>query len=130
MGLKVAAGVTSAEAKGVTPAQPQSYAEHLGAPTLAKPTAVVSVEKKTAGVEWSAPPTEAENPAGAFPTNGMKVTIEGSHTVNLGNYESARIGVSLTIPCSPENLEEAYSWGLDWCGKRIQKEVNSAKGIE
>jgi hypothetical protein len=127
MGLKVTG---ASPAPAVKPAQPQSYAEHLGAPTLAKPTAVVSVEKKTAGVEWSAPPTEAENPAGAFPTNGMKVTIEGSHTVNLGNYESARIGVSLTIPCSPENLEEAYAWGLDWCGKRIQKEVNSAKGIE
>ena len=90
---------------------------------------VTSVEKKLPKEEYKLQTSDVEDVApGLFHTNGMKVTIEGGTTVNLGNYESARIGVSITVPCSPDSLNEAYEFGLAWVGERIQKESKAAKG--
>jgi hypothetical protein len=72
---------------------------------------------------------ETVNPGVMIPEHLLhKLTLEGSHTVNLGNYESAKIGLMLTIPCTKDDLQEAFEWGLAWIGERIQKEVAQAKG--
>jgi hypothetical protein len=34
-----------------------------------------------------------------------KVTVSGHYTVNLGNYQSARIGVEIALPCYPNDEE-------------------------
>ena len=105
---------------------PATYADHLESHPA---QAVISVEKKSGGVKWAGKPTESEVVVpGLYSSNGMRVTVEGSHTVNMGNYESAKIGVSLTVPCSPDSLNEAYDFAMAWCGERIQSEVKSAKG--
>ena len=102
---------------------PSTYAKHLGSKPI---QAIVSTEVKKA---LSTPGETEVLVPGLFDTNGMLVTIEGSHTINLGDFNSARIGVSLTIPCSPQTLQDAYDWGLQWCSDRITKEVNKAKGL-
>lgn len=106
--------------------KPSTYDQHL----TSKPVqASVSVEKKSGAGGWPGAPAESEELIpGLFTSNGMMVTVDGGHTVNLGNYESAKIGVSLTVPCSPESLNEAYDWAITWVGQRIQAEVKSAKG--
>lgn len=118
MALKTPAGV-AAPAKN-------EFEQHLeSTPAVGH----VSVEKKAAGVKWGGVPNETETVVpGQFDSNGMKVTVEGSHTVNLGNFESAKIVVGVTVPCNPDTLNEAYDFALGWCSERIQAEVKNAKG--
>jgi hypothetical protein len=58
----------------------------------------------------------------------MKLSLEGSHTLNLGNYESAKISIGLVVPCSMETLEESYTWGTDWIGQKLEEAAKEAKG--
>lgn len=103
------------------------FSQHLQSKPI---KAAVSTEKKVAGEEWGGAQGETEVVVpGTFESNGMEVTIEGGSTINLGNYESARIGVSIKVPCSPSTLNEAYEWGLSWVGERITSEVKKAKGL-
>jgi hypothetical protein len=106
--------------------KPTNYDQHL----TAKPVqATVSVETKEAKSPWKGPLNETTTVIpGLFDSNGMLLHVEGSRTVNLGDFNSARITVGLTVPCGPENLPEAYDWALGWCSKRINDEVNGSKG--
>jgi len=57
----------------------------------------------------------------------VRVTVGGERVVNLGNYESARIHVAITLPCTQETLNDAYAHGLDWVSERIAKETKDAQ---
>jgi gamma-glutamyltranspeptidase len=57
----------------------------------------------------------------------MAITVEGGRVMNLGNYETARIGVSITVPCSTATLDEAYNFGTTWVSEKIEEAVKAAK---
>lgn len=51
----------------------------------------------------------------------LNVGMSASHTSNLGNYESARISVSLNMPCELTELENVYAFVKDWVnGKMVE----------
>jgi hypothetical protein len=49
------------------------------------------------------------------------VSVEGSVTKNLGNYESLRIQASITLPCAVEETEDAYAEA--W--KRVEAQLTT-----
>lgn len=49
-------------------------------------------------------------------------------TLNLGNYESARFDVSISMPCYPEDVDACDAWAAAWAEQRVEKEVNSVRG--
>ena len=49
------------------------------------------------------------------------VSVEGSITKNLGNYESIRIQASITLPCAVEETEQAYAEA--W--KRVESQLTT-----
>lgn len=49
-------------------------------------------------------------------------------TLNLGNYESARFDVSLTMPCLPQDMDLCDEWCAAWVEKRVQAEVTQVRG--
>jgi hypothetical protein len=51
------------------------------------------------------------------------VTVEGSRTVNLGDFNSARFGVSLALPCSVDDIEETYTYGATWVEGKIEEAI-------
>lgn len=58
------------------------------------------------------------------------VRVEGALTSNLGNYESARFSVGITLPVDLDDIDEAYEFGCDWVNERIEKqqaEIDAAK---
>lgn len=57
-----------------------------------------------------------------FVTEPAKVVVDYGLTLNLGNYESARIGVAVTIPCYKEEIEKAYKVATDWAESKIMEE--------
>jgi hypothetical protein len=63
-----------------------------------------------------------------FETEPAKVTVEYALTVNLGNFESAKIGVSVSIPCYAEELEEAYEFAQSWAEERLTRERDAITG--
>lgn len=62
-----------------------------------------------------------------FVTEPAKVAVEMSMTVNLGNFESARISVALTVPCYQEEHEEAYEYARKWVEKKTLAEASEAR---
>lgn len=57
-----------------------------------------------------------------FETEPAKVSVDYALTVNLGNYESAKIGVSVTVPCYTEEIDQAYEFAQAWAEERLSKE--------
>ena len=49
----------------------------------------------------------------------LNVGMSASHTRNLGNFESARISVSLNMPCELEELENTYAFVKDWVNGKM-----------
>lgn len=49
-------------------------------------------------------------------------------TLNLGNYESARVDVGIKVPCYREEAEVADVFARKWCEDRIQDEVKEVRG--
>lgn len=56
------------------------------------------------------------------------VGVSATRTVNLGNYESVKIMVSLTTPCLHSDIDDAYKFGTEWVSKKIEEELGNFKG--
>lgn len=99
------------------------YGAHLGSAVSKPITSMTSFEKKNvaSGI------TQSETLHPGVITDGHSITVEASQTLNLGNYESARMGVSLTVPCDKTTLNDAYDWATSWVSTRIEQAVKDAK---
>lgn len=62
-----------------------------------------------------------------FVTEPARVSVEMGMTVNLGNYESARITVALSVPCYYEERDQAYEYAKRWVEKRTVEEAKEAR---
>lgn len=62
-----------------------------------------------------------------FLTAPAMVGMELGATVNMGNYESARVGVSISLPCYKEEVEPGYEYAKDFVEKRFKTEVAEAR---
>jgi len=59
------------------------------------------------------------------------VSVERGVTLNLGDYESMRFSVGLTMPCRAEvqAIQRAYDVALAWVDARVNEEVEKASEI-
>jgi hypothetical protein len=108
----------------ISGAQGKDYTAHLQTKPV---TGMVSSSKAVSGqtIAETASESKTLNP-GVF-TNGMSITVEGGRVMNLGNYETARIGVTITVPCSTATLDEAYAYATEWVSSKIDEAVKMAK---
>ncbi len=58
-----------------------------------------------------------------FMTHPARVGAGFARTVNLGNYESARIEISLEMPCYVEEIGETTDHVVAFIQERLQKET-------
>lgn len=66
-----------------------------------------------------------------FITEPAQVSFEVGVTMNMGNYESARVTVGLRVPCYKEEISDAYAYARSWAEKIISEEkeaIKEAKG--
>lgn len=49
-------------------------------------------------------------------------------TLNLGNYESARVDVSVEVPCYVEDIYLAEQWAADFCEEKVVEEISRVRG--
>lgn len=57
----------------------------------------------------------------SFVTEPAVVSVEFGRTLNMGNYESIRYAVSVTLPCYVEELEPAYARARAWAQGKMQE---------
>lgn len=85
---------------------------------------------RKSGVEVGDPEsTEDKIGVRKFVTEPAKVMAEAGLTMNMGNYESARLSVAVTVPCYQEELDDAYDFAVKWAGDRLSKEVDRVRGV-
>jgi hypothetical protein len=63
-----------------------------------------------------------------FETVPAEVEVTMALTMNLGNYETARISVSARVPCYKEEMEEAYRFAERFVTEKVEAERNAIAG--
>lgn len=64
-----------------------------------------------------------------FVTQPAQVEIGYGLTLNIGNYESARVDVRITVPCYKEETDAAYDYAKTWAEERVRREVDSVRKL-
>ena len=57
-----------------------------------------------------------------FISTPASISVKAGVTINLGNYESGRVDVMLTMPCYPEEVDETYETVKQWVDSRVDHE--------
>ena len=70
--------------------------------TVVEETAKVGTPKNFAGDQW------------------CNVGFEASYTHNLGNYQSTRVAVYLSIPCPHGEIDEVFETAQAWVNERME----------
>lgn len=66
-----------------------------------------------------------------FVSNPANISVKAGITINLGNYESGRVDVMLSMPCYPEEIDGVYEDVKGWVDSRVEhekKEIETAIG--
>lgn len=63
-----------------------------------------------------------------FVTEPARVSVEYSLTINLGNYESARVCIGVQVPCYKEEINDAYAFAQSWVEGRVGEEKAAITG--
>ena len=57
-----------------------------------------------------------------------EVGFEASYTHNMTNYESARVNVSIKIPCLHVEVDEAFEYAKSWVDEKLNAVNAEIKG--
>lgn len=57
-----------------------------------------------------------------FVTTPAEVEVGYALTMNLGDFESAKLSITLRVPCYAEEKDEAFDFTQRWVEERVQKE--------
>lgn len=63
----------------------------------------------------------------AYETDGTLVYCKLGHTKNLGNYESVRIEVGVTLPTVINMMDEAFDLSQKWCDKKLTELIEEVE---
>jgi len=70
---------------------------------------------------------EVDFPAGVEPAF---VRVSAGGTYNLGDYNSLRLDVSVTIPCHPGKIEQTYRDASDFVAEKLSEEETAWMGTK
>jgi hypothetical protein len=65
-----------------------------------------------------------------FVTNPATVTVSYGRTVNLGDFEFARIDMRLSLPCYVEEIPSTFSYADNMVKELLSQEVGALNGKE
>jgi hypothetical protein len=82
-------------------------------------TTKTMTDKKTV-VSEDTQQEQIDTPADPNPTEPQcEVGVEMSYTHNLGNYQSARVQVSLKVPCVHAEIDDIYNYAREWVDNKL-----------
>lgn len=94
---------------------------------LEEPEALIEVSRAVYGVETDSTEKIRVTP---FEQPPAFIEVEGSRTVNLGDYNSARVAVRVKLPCYAEASEiaRAYNIASELVERFMENELQLATG--
>lgn len=114
-----------------------NYGAHLGGESQPQQSAKakkgkfsISVTKKEGGQQ----PVIVQDQQGELPPvitskPPATITVGGGRTFNLGNYNSAKVEVSLSYPVDVDDLEAGWEFAYGWVEKKMEALIAEA-GLE
>ena len=60
----------------------------------------------------------------------VKIKVSKGETINIGNYESSKIGISIELICSEKEIETKYEELQKWIKGKIKKETENIYDIK
>jgi len=97
----------------------QTEEEKDGAVEIQTRDAIAEVRKTVFGKEEVSSERIRIRP---FISNPASISVKAGVTINLGNYESGRVDVMLTMPCYPEEVDATYNEVKEWVDSRVDHE--------
>ena len=84
--------------------------------------------RRTETVKAETATVEALGPASKAPAPKAVVGYAQGVTINLGNFTSARVDVSLSMPCPPtiESIDATFDFVREFVAERLAKEAAEA----
>jgi hypothetical protein len=115
---KKAVAIATIESKNLT-AELQKFANGTGSATIETEQGGVESVKN----EVVLPPTILKS------SDGLPAHIEVGlgMTLNLGNYQSARVDVKLNMPCNAANVGQSYDEVYQWVSDKVEGVIESIK---
>jgi len=87
----------------------------------------VTVTRTVMGKDVSTDTKEDKLVVNQFVTEPAKVSLTMGVTINLGNFEGARVDVGVTLPCYAEEVEAAHSFASSWVETKIVREIEALR---
>lgn len=74
--------------------------------------------------------TDMEETVAMVPFQGPTASVYRKYgvTINLENYEGARVDVGITVPCYLQDAARADKWAQQFIEKRLAEEVTTIRG--
>lgn len=63
----------------------------------------------------------------SYQTDGTLVYCKLGHTKNLGNFESVRIEVGVTLPTRAKLIDESFDLANKWCDAKLTELVEEVE---
>lgn len=109
------------------------YSAHLGGPMASKAgSGNLEIIKKNNKdkTEVLLAAEEHQVPAGPMiPVDQLaSVSVGGSQTINIGNFESVKISVNLTLPSHIHDLDATFEHASNWVSGKMEESVKQIKG--
>lgn len=98
-----------------------------GQGTTVATQAFISTQFKDNGVEGNLDGKDETIAVHQFVTTPAEVRVELGLTLNLGNYESARLNVGVVVPCYKEETDAAFKYAKNWVSERVAAEVKDIR---
>lgn len=112
-----------------TPSPPAVAASATQAPPQTSVRATTAVVTRSFGKIGAIEASDQKLEVRGFVTEPATVEIGYGLTLNIGNYESARVDVKVSVPCYREEINEAYDFAKKWAEERVQAEVKEIRKI-
>jgi hypothetical protein len=55
------------------------------------------------------------------------VSVSAGGTINLGNYSSGKVNISITYPCEPSQVDQVFDKLKGWIDKRVGEEISELR---
>lgn len=87
----------------------------------------VTVTKTCMGKDVGTDTAEDTLEVNKFVTEPAKISLTMGVTINLGNYEGARVDIGISVPCYTEEVEATHKFASTWVETKLVKEIEQLR---